>query len=176
METKLPYDSIPSYPECYTPATVVARMLDGLAFRYRWATEGLGPKDADNRMSPDARSVLELLQHIYGLSMVILNTAKKTANDRTRPLEVPSTISLLRTQTLENLVTARRLLGASQDLARHPIQYRTSDGLVEYPFWIQINGPIEDAVWHSGQIAMLRRASGNPMPAGVDVFMGITKK
>ena len=43
---------------------------------------------------------------------------------------------------------------------------------VEFPFWNQLNGPIEDAVWHSGQIVAFRRASGNPISKKISVFTG----
>ena len=34
----LPYYQIPEYPAEFTAETVAARMIDGLGFRYRWAT------------------------------------------------------------------------------------------------------------------------------------------
>ena len=37
----LPYYQIPDYPSSYNAATVAARTIDGLGFRYYWATEGL---------------------------------------------------------------------------------------------------------------------------------------
>ena len=40
-----PYYEIPDYPEKYNQGTVVARMIDGLGFRYYWATEGLRAED-----------------------------------------------------------------------------------------------------------------------------------
>jgi hypothetical protein len=45
---------------------------------------------------------------------------------------------------------------------------------MEFPFWNQINGPISDALWHCGQVVMNRRASGNPLQLGVNVFVGKT--
>ena len=42
----------------------------------------------------------------------------------------------------------------------------------EFPFWNQLNGPIEDAVWHCGQIVVFRRASGNPISKKISVFTG----
>ena len=42
----------------------------------------------------------------------------------------------------------------------------------EFPFWNQLNGPIEDAVWHCGQIVAFRRASGNPISKKISVFTG----
>jgi hypothetical protein len=40
------------------------------------------------------------------------------------------------------------------------------------PFWNAINGPLEDAVWHAGQIVTLRRMAGNPINSKVNFFMG----
>jgi len=36
-----------------------------------------------------------------------------------------------------------------------------------------LNGPIADALTHVGQVISFRRTSGNPIPKGVNVFMGI---
>jgi|GEM_PF-5684614 len=41
----LPYYQIPDAPSTYTAATVSARMIDGLGYRYYWATESLRPED-----------------------------------------------------------------------------------------------------------------------------------
>ena len=41
-----------------------------------------------------------------------------------------------------------------------------------FPIWNLINGPIEDLVYHTGQIVSFRRTTGNPIPKGVNVFMG----
>ena len=43
-----------------------------------------------------------------------------------------------------------------------------------FPFWNMINGPISDAIWHSGQVVANRRASGNPINPKVNVFIGKT--
>jgi len=41
MNDSLPYQTIPPAYETFTPGTVVSRMVDGLGFRFYWATEGL---------------------------------------------------------------------------------------------------------------------------------------
>ncbi|MFT5959604.1 MAG: hypothetical protein ACI8VJ_001363, partial [Polaribacter sp.] len=41
----LPYYQIPKMEESYTAQNTVARMVDGLGFRYYWATEGLRAED-----------------------------------------------------------------------------------------------------------------------------------
>ena len=61
--TDLPYYQIPDYPEAYNAATVAARMIDGLGFRYYWATESLREEDLSFQPNEDARTVLETLDH-----------------------------------------------------------------------------------------------------------------
>jgi len=45
-------------------------------------------------------------------------------------------------------------------------------GETQFPFWNVINGPISDAIWHTGQVVSFRRTSGNPFPKGVNVLTG----
>lgn len=45
MTPELPYKQIPEYPEQYTSGNVIARFIDGLGYRYYWATEGLREQD-----------------------------------------------------------------------------------------------------------------------------------
>ena len=40
------------------------------------------------------------------------------------------------------------------------------------PFWNLLNGPLADALWHTGQVVAFRRASGNPIDGRVSVFQG----
>jgi len=56
MTTPLPFREIPAYPESYSAESVVARMIDGLGFRFYWATEGLRPEDLAFRPTPESRS------------------------------------------------------------------------------------------------------------------------
>jgi hypothetical protein len=171
----LPFEQIPEYPETYSPENLVVRMIDGLGYRYFWATEGLRDETLPYRPSPDSRSVLELLRHIYALSGVLLNSAKEIPNEGPSG-ETIDDLPSLRGQTLQNLGEARLLFAASRNLAAHKVIFKSKDGTAEFPFWNQVNGALEDAVWHSGQVAMLRRAAGNPMAPGVNPFLGITKK
>ena len=43
----------------------------------------------------------------------------------------------------------------------------------KFPIWNLINGPISDALYHTGQVVSFRRTSGNPIAKGVNVFLGI---
>ena len=45
LSQSLPYSSITAPGESFSAGTVAARMIDGLGFRYFWATEGLRESD-----------------------------------------------------------------------------------------------------------------------------------
>lgn len=171
MENDVPYATIPEAPEDYSAGAVVSRMIDGLGFRYYWATEGLTEGNLEYRPSENGRSIAETMEHVHGLSLIILNSAKKEPNDLTIERVKPQ-IHELRAMTLANLKMASDLFRVSEDLAAHNIVYKKEEGLTEYPFWYQINGPIEDAVWHAGQIVLMRRSDGNPFNSKASMFTG----
>jgi len=171
----IPYYQIPDYPDSYSPGTVVARMIDGLGFRYFWATEGLSAEDLAYKPSESNRTIDETLEHIYNLSRVVYNSAIKEINDRTQPGEKPLSFQEKRKRTLLNFKKASEILGNAEDLNEHPVIFKTKSGTFNNPFWNQINGPIEDAVWHCGQIVALRRAAGNPIDSKVNVFTGVRR-
>ena len=74
--------------------------------------------------------------------------------------------------TLENLKTASTLFASTENLSEHSVIFKRANGESEFPFWNNINGPIEDAVWHAGQVVVLRRSAGNPINPKVNVFLG----
>ena len=165
----LPYYQIPDAPENFTAGTVAARTIDALGFRYYWATEGLRSEDLTYKPNKEGRSTGETVDHIYGLSKMILKTTSlKVDEDKNQEL----TFEQKRKQTLENFKKASDILKNATDLKEHELVFNEKFKL---PFWNAINGPITDAIWHSGQIVVMRRTSGNPMPKGVNVLMG-TKK
>ena len=171
---EIPYATIPDAPDTYTAGTVVSRMIDGLGFRYYWATEGLTEKDYNYKPNDDGRSIAETLVHLYGLSNTIVNSAQKVPNDGTIKKETPA-IASLRKLTLENLKTASVIFKAATELSDYTLVFKNASGSNEYPFWNHINGPIEDAVWHAGQVVLLRRSAGNPINPKVSVFLGKLK-
>ena len=169
-QENLPFYEIPNYPESYSQAEIVGRMIDGLGFRYYWATEGLTEKDLNFRLPNDSRSSIETVVHIYDLSNMILNTALNL------PIEKKSTEGMgfkeIREKTLFNLKEASDIFKRTKNFNDHTIVFLRNSEKVEYPFWNQLNGPIEDAVWHCGQIVAFRRASGNPISKKISVFTG----
>ena len=173
----LPYYEIPEYPAEYTAETVAARMIDGLGFRYYWATEGLRPEDLAFKPNDEARTTEETIDHIFGLSAVIVNAMRKIPNLRSGEETSALAFEVKRRTTLENLKAASDILkSGTSSLEEYKIIFQNGDQRTEYPFWNEINGPIADALWHCGQVVSFRRSSGNPFNSKVSVFSGKLRK
>lgn len=169
QNSELPYAKIPEAPENYTAGTIVSRMLDGLGFRYYWATEGLQAEDLSYKPNETARTTGETLDHVLGLSQVIVNSALGVPNGDPQP---EMTFEEKRKKTLNNIEKASQIFRKADDLSKFKIVFKRGDQTSEFPFWNQLNGPIADALWHVGQVVSFRRSSGNPFPKGVSVFLG----
>ena len=172
-QSELPYKEIPSYPANYTQGTVMSRMIDGLGYRYYWATENLRTSDLDFKPETLARSTFETMEHIYGLSFMILNASKNQVNERRDPVQM--TAKDLRLATLYNLKSASEAMALVENLDELTILFEGSTGREALPFWHVLNGPLADAIYHTGQMVSFRRTSGNPMNPKVNVFMGKTE-
>jgi hypothetical protein len=171
--SELPYYQIPDYPEEYTANTVAARMIDGLGFRYYWATEGLRLEDLAYRPNEEARTTEETIDHILGLSRVVLNSVKKVPNERSEN-QPDLTYEQKRKETLENIKMASEILKKSNpgEMEEFKVVFKNNERTTEFPFWNQLNGPIADAIWHTGQVVSFRRSSGNPFNSKASVFNG----
>jgi hypothetical protein len=176
QDKTLPYFEIPMNPEGFTAGTVASRMVDGLGFRYYWATEGLRAEDLSHKPSKDARTSEETIAHIYEMSIIILNTTTKTPNVPGQDKKLA--FAEMRKVTLNNFKNASTNLRNATDeqLKEFKFIYKDSKQTVEYPFWNMINGPIEDCVWHVGQLVSFRRSSGNPFNGKAEVFTGKLEK
>ena len=173
MLSDLPYREIPAYPDSFSAENVVARMVDGLGFRFYWATEGLRPEDLAFRPNPEARTSEETIDHILGLSSVILNAVQQQPNVRSGEETSPLTFAEKRKKTLTNLKTVSDLLkNSGGKLEDYDIVFVNGDSKSEFPFWNMLNGPLADALWHTGQVVSFRRSSGNPFNSKVSVFSG----
>lgn len=169
----LPFYEISDPPAKYTAGTVAARVIDGLGFRFYWATDSLREEDLNYKPGADARTSLQTIEHIYEMSVMITNITTHTVNDISQFKKL--SFADMRKQVLENLKTASDNLSKAGDeeLEKFTVSFNRADGkLVEYPFWNMINGPVEDCVWHVGQIVSMRRASGNPFKENVSLFSG----
>ncbi|GAB3650828.1 hypothetical protein GCM10028791_18640 [Echinicola sediminis] len=159
----LPFGDLTHHPENYSPGSVAARMVESLGFRFRYATQDLKETDFGFKVEADARTIGETMEHIYGLSTVIRAAVIEDSygkKDKLSPMEARAEALLVLKEVYDRLL----------DMDEEALENLKIRG--NHPFWVLINGPLVDAIWHSGQIATLRRANGNPMPKGVNVFLG----
>ena len=173
QQKALPFAEIGPYPKDYSAQGVMLRLISGLGYRYYWASEDLRPEDLDYRASSDSRSTREILTHIYGLSATIAATLEGGVAEGANRDNM--TYAVLRAETLANLEKAIIALDEAKDFSNLSVKIVRPDQTYEFEFWHLINGQISDAIWHSGQVVMNRRASGNPLKSGVNVFLGQTK-
>lgn len=175
---ELPYREIPPPPERLDGVSVLARLVDGLGFRYRWATEGLRAPDLAFRPSAGSMSIGEVLQHALGLVVWVEGSLRRSPKHEpeglmdTVPVASEEGLEALRRETLETLVRLRALLLEKGDAALAEVTIIGTPAKGPQPFWSAINGPLADFLTHVGQIASWRRTAGNPAPAA-DVFRGL---
>lgn len=172
-----PLNEIPAAPENAVAGNVIARMVQGLGYRYYWASKDLRIEDLSYRPSKEGASTFETLEHIYGLAEVIRNTA--TSSPTIRPLKSPpKDYIVLREKTLEYLEQANALYlnKTAAEVDQMQVIFQRANKLYDYPVWNLLNGPLADAIYHTGQLVSFRRTSGNPLQQGVNVFIGKTKE
>lgn len=169
----LPYFEIPDAPESYSAGNVAARVIDGLGFRYYWATQGLRNTDLDYKPSEEARTTAQTIDHIYGLSRAILNAMEHKANGQENNVK-SFTFEEIRKKTLVNFKNASDILKDSRDgdIKNYKVIFGIGENSSEFPFWNLLNGQIADAIYHTGQVVSFRRSSGNPINQKVRVFTG----
>lgn len=170
----LPYSWIGDYPDSHNSGNMVKRMIDGLGYRYYWATDSLTIEDLNFKPGETNRTSQETLDHLYGLSKFILKAAQGVANERGGPEEPKYDWAEKRKMTLNNFKDASVLFSKMDEsaLEEAEIKFKRGDNESSVAFWHVINGPIADALTHVGQIVSNRRASGNPLDPRVNVFMG----
>ena len=167
----LPFSEIGDYPNEFSQSNIVSRMIEGLGYRYYWATKSLNENDLNYKPSDDSRTTFEVIKHIHELTIMISSSFEnKTVDFPSEQYDYKS----LREKTLLNLKYIHDELKSSPDFSKLSISFQRGDSTMSFPFWNQINGPISDALWHCGQVVMNRRASGNPLQKGVNVFIGKT--
>lgn len=172
-----PLKKIPDAPENASAGNVIARMIQGLGYRYYWASKDLRTEDLSYRPSKEASSSFETLEHIYGLAEAIRNTA--TSSPSIRPVNnPPKDYILLREKTLEYLEQSSALFlnKTAEEVEQMQFIFQRGTEQFSFPIWNLINGPISDALYHTGQVVSFRRTSGNPIQKGVNVFIGKTKE
>ena len=168
-----PCAQISEYPDEITDNLVLARMIEGLGFRYYWVTEGLRPEDLAYLPGNDGRSTEQTLGHLYDLSNTIVHAVQGLPIKRSVEKE-ELTFEDRRLKALNNFDAAVSYLKSNPTkMDNVKIIFQRGERTSEFPIWNLINGPITDAIYHCGQIVSFRRSSGNPIRAGVNVFRGV---
>ena len=167
-----PCAEISEYPDAISDNLILARMIEGLGFRYYWVTEGLRAEDLAFLPGNDGRSTEETLAHLYNLSNTIINAVQGKPNVRPQA-EIEMTFDERRMKALNNFDAAVQFLKRENaDLKTVKVIFQRGEKTAEFPIWNLINGPITDAIYHCGQIVSFRRSSGNPITPGINVFSG----
>lgn len=164
---ELPYHRIPETPENMAATTVLIRLLDGLGFRYRWATEGLRAEDMEFQPCSTSKKLRELLAHIHMLLIVSEEFITGNAVEKVTPVSLDER----RKKTLDTVVRIREALLELDDEYLENRTHSPPWDEREFPIWNLINGPLSDALTHVGQIASWRRINDNPI-LGAFVFYG----
>lgn len=181
---ELPYAELPEYPQSMTAGTVLSRMIDALAFRFRWATEALTAAEFEFKVGEGIFSIREATGHILFLADRINRTVGGalpegaqvlTKVDGSSESGPPSSDAQeLRRLILAHLASASARASALSAEELATCQIEIMPGRV-FPIWNMINGPLADALTHVGQINSWRRMAGNPTPKA-NVFLGRAPK
>lgn len=172
-DTNIPYAEILEKPANFDSGNVISRMIDGLGYRYYWATEGLTAKELNYEPGNEGQKVSNVLDHIYGLSGTILNAALNKPN--IRPMDLSEmTWTEKRKATLKNLYEASLAFRAlsQTEIENSKLTFKRGEKESSFDLWHLFNGPLADAIYHTGQIVSFRRTTGNPMNPKVNVFRG----
>lgn len=159
---------IKNSPKNYSGESVLLRMIEGAGFRYYWATEGM--KDIDIAVIPceECRSSSETVEHIYSLSAMVKSTVLGEVFDRSKLLKDRPFQEYIQATNDNWVAAANHLIAGKGEIAQMQIDFGNS----QVPFWNLLNGPLADAIYHTGQLIIFRRMSGNPINPKVNVFMG----
>jgi hypothetical protein len=126
---------------------ILRHYLASLAYRTQKALRGAPPGFGDYRAQPGVRTPHEILYHIIG---VLAAVRWRFVQDEWRPTKA---------ETFEAEV--RRFHDILQEIGGHlaagtPLHGTTPEVILQ--------GPLSDAMTHVGQLAMLRRFYGSPVP------------
>jgi len=142
MNMTIPYESVDEYPKKITGTSMIIRMLDGLGYRFRYATEALTREDYQFSPGQGCKTIGEIVEHIWGLVNWVCQSifAEKAA----RPKDIESQ----RIHILELITKLRTYFESIDDSELTHIK------ILKLPFWHIINGPLSDALTHTGQILL----------------------
>lgn len=151
------FDDISSPSLDFTAGGVLARMVEGIGFRLRWAVDGLRAEDVDFTPSSECMTIRGLVEHIFGMMAWVDSVIDGPPRE-----DPPSEFEALCEATLERLRSLREKFAQMSEDDLKQVRLRRANGN-KYPLWNAINGPLADSLTHVGQINMWRRLNGNPV-------------
>jgi hypothetical protein len=169
-----PFHEIPAPPESYSATTVLSRLMEGLGYRYYWATDGLTAEALAFRSDPSSRSIRETMDHIRDIVQMVEYSL--TGDTYALPSPEIAEDFDVRGATLGMIQRiSETLRGADPaQIDEWKIRFDMGGNPMEFPFWHTINGTMSDAIYHTGQVVANRRAAGLPVNPNMNVFLGQT--
>ena len=166
---EIPFEDISKTPTELTATNILLRVVEGLGFRYRWATENLSEDNIKFRPHPTSMNIEEVNSHIFDL----INSTFRVFGGEKQNIDSLNSFQQIRKKSLFILEDLSERLKKMSDEDLVEMEKNTSRKL---PFWYWVNGPLSDALTHVGQITSWRRIAGNPQLKGVNVFIGTSDK
>jgi hypothetical protein len=148
------FRSVTEYPQRRDANGVLIRLIDGLGYRFHWATEGLTADDYAFSPGGGCQTIGDLVRHVWGLVDWIHQTVLGEGLGIPRAEDPEEQ----RAQICRMLLAVRTYISVISQDALFDLPIDSS------PFWHMINGPLSDALTHIGQIASFRRLNGNVVP------------
>ena len=136
---KLPFEDISKTPTELTATNILLRVVEGLGFRYRWATENLSEDNIKFRPHPTSMNIEELNVHIFDL----INSTFRVFGGEKQNIDSLNSFQQIRKKSLFILEDLSERLKKMRDEDLVKMEKNTSRKL---PFWYWINGPIADAL------------------------------
>jgi len=162
----IPYQSLPEPPKESSEGKILARLVDGIGFRYQLATQGFTQKEIDFCPVEGSMNMMELIHHIYGL----MKWTSGAFHLPYTPKELTN-FEEYRAETLHLCQIFSEFLSSQSDESIRAAGVYLKRMDKHFSFWYLINGPLADALTHIGQINTWRRISGNPV-ARISPFTG----
>ena len=161
------FPNITKFPDKVNGVSVLVRIFDGMAFRYKWSLAELDDSYLEFRPVDGSMNLKELLEHMFAI-IVWLNQTFIDSKFKGEPVEG---LHEIKNQTLQRIKDIRDKIETMTDAELEKILIHNPWSDEKIPFWLLINGPIADIFTHIGQILSWRRIAGSPKPE-VDLFRG----
>jgi hypothetical protein len=136
---------------------LLKHFLAALAYRTQKALRDAPPEFAEFRAMPRVRTPRELVRH---MDSVLGYARTHFIGGVYRPPEIPDLAG-----------TVAHFHEVVEDLAHHLDAGTEMHGITPE---VMLQGPFSDAMTHAGQLAMLRRLAGSPVPPENFVFAAIS--